>query len=184
MDIISLLTAGPSIIRGIGSLFGGDTKDVADKVANVADAITGKSPASQKEEMQRLVDSLPPEAMVDLKRIANEAQRIKNEARARDLEHEERHTSEMTTRIIAETGSDDSFVRRTRPLMARWSAAIGSLYALGFEGLEAFDKGSGADLQILAALLTPAVAYITGRSVDKMGILKGRWNNKITGATK
>jgi hypothetical protein len=160
-------------VRGIGSLFGGEAKEVADKVANVADAIQGKTPEAQRQAMQDVVDSLPPDAMVELKRIANEAQRIEAEREARQLEHAEtmHHDTQETARVEAQ--SSDEYVRRTRPHMARMSLYAGGTYALVMSILDLFGKGTGANMELLGVILSPALVYIGARTFDAFSKHKG-----------
>jgi hypothetical protein len=174
MDPVSLLlTAGPSILRGIGSLFGGKAGEVADQVANVADAIQGKTPAAQRQAMQEVVDSLPPEAMVELKKIANEASRIQNEAKARAFEHTEtiHHDTQETARI--EAVSTDEYVRRTRPGLARKSFWAGSIYGVGMELASLIGFGDGANIVLLGGFYAPMLEYIGARSIDAFSKHKG-----------
>lgn len=174
MDPVSLLlTAGPSILRGIGSLFGGKAGEVAEKVAGVADAIQGKTPAAQRQAMQDVVDSLPPEAMVELKKIANEAARIQNEAKARAFEHTEtmHHDTQETARV--EAASDDSYVRRSRPMMARHSFYAGVAYALITSVATWLDWGTGPNMNILGLLLAPGLTYMGARTIDAFSKHKG-----------
>jgi len=173
MDIISLLTAGPSILRAVGSFFGGETEKVANTVANVADAVQGKSPSVQKQAMEDAVKAMPPEAQAELAKIANEALRIKAEMKARELEHEElmHHDTQETARV--EAASDDQFVRRTRPKIARDSFAAGIIYAVVMEILKALGYGSGPDVYILSAILSPGLAYMGVRTIDAFSKHKG-----------
>jgi len=58
-----LSAVGPSIIRGIGSLFGGKTKEVTDKVADVVDAVKGQSPADQAKAIEAHIAQMTPEEL-------------------------------------------------------------------------------------------------------------------------
>lgn len=174
MDPVSLLlTAGPSILRGIGSLFGGKAGEVAEKVAGVADAIQGKTPTAQRQAMQEVVDSLPPEAMVELKKIANEAQRIEADREARQLEHAEtmHHDTQETARV--EAASTDQYVRRSRPKMARWSFYAGVAYAMVMSIAHLFEYGAGPVMSILSLILSPGLTYMGARTVDAFSKHKG-----------
>lgn len=63
--------------------------------------------------------------------------------------------------------ADDEYVRQTRPKLARQSWYGGLLYAMTFEAAQAAGKGTGADLEILLLVLSPALAYIGFRTFDK-----------------
>jgi hypothetical protein len=98
---------------------------------------------------------------------------------------------------IAEVNSDDVYVRRTRPMIGRWSFFLGAGYSIGAEllefispliDLEALSKtqgttselmsavmqaaakvaeNGGADPLIATAIFAPCMAYIGARSIDK-----------------
>ncbi len=173
MDPFTLLTVGPSILRGIGSLFGGKTQEVADTVANVADAVTGQSPEVQRQRMQEALDAMPPEARVELAKIANEAESIKADMESRRLQHEEHRLEQVQETARTEAKSEDEYVRRTRPWMARWSFTASFVYVAAGEVARALGADTGADPYILGVLLSPAVTYITGRTVDAFSPHKG-----------
>ena len=96
---------------------------------------------------------------------------------------------------IAEIHSDDQYVRRTRPMIARWSFFSGVVYCIGSEFLRVISpvlnienitaegkdtivelgsaaqniiETSGADPYIAGAIFAPCMAYIGARSVDKI----------------
>lgn len=161
LPLIPLIASlAPSFIRAAGSLVGAE--ETANKVANVVEASGGG-----EEAVKRLIDGMPPEARVELEKLANEAQRIQNERRARELQHDETQWAETQTTARAEIASANPYVQTTRPRMARQSLYAGVSYGIGMELLEAFGKGEGADPFILGTLLTIAFTYIGARSFDK-----------------
>ncbi|WP_417345729.1 hypothetical protein [Ferrimonas sp.] len=63
----TLLKAGPSIIRGVGALFGGSTAEVADKVAGITEVVAGKP--NPQQQLEQALSQLPPEQLLELKNI-------------------------------------------------------------------------------------------------------------------
>jgi len=163
LPLIPLIASlAPSALRAAGSLFGGDAENVANKVANVVEASGGGQDA-----IKRLVEGMPPEARVELERLANEAKRIDNERRARELQHDETMWGETQQTARVEVASENPYVQETRPRMARQSLYAGVVYGIGMEMLNAWDRGDGADPFILGTLLTIAFTYIGARTLDK-----------------
>lgn len=178
MDPLTLLTVGPSVVRMIGGLFGGKTEEVANKVASFADTIKGQPAGEQQQAMKQMLDTLPPEAIVEIKKIANEAARIEAEREANRLNAETaQHAAAMET-IRTEAVHGDEFVKHTRPKIARQSFWIGSMYVLVFELLRVYGEFKqvelpGADLSLAGALFAPCVWYITMRTGDAVTSIWG-----------
>ena len=116
---------------------------------------------------------------------------------------EKRHRADADALIkvqdtaIAEINSDDIYVRRTRPMIGRWSFFLGAGYSIGAEllefinpivNLEALSKTEGATAELMSAVMqvaekvaetggadpliagaifAPCMAYIGARSMDK-----------------
>ncbi len=76
----------------------------------------------------------------------------------------EQHETQETIR--SGDGATDTYVRNTRPLMARQSWYVTALYVLAFEGLKVAGFGDGADWSMAAMLSTPAWAYLGLRTLD------------------
>lgn len=178
MDPITLLSAGSLLIRTIGGALGGKTKDIADKVADVADAVSGKPKAVQQQQMQAALSQLPPDAMIELQKLTVEVKRINADREKAALEHEEKIYSESQQTIRAQDTGADEYVRRTRPKIARLSAYLGFGYALIMEVLHRIGEFTGhamagADSGLLATLLGPVGFYMTMRTVDAFSKHKG-----------
>ena len=113
-----------------------------------------------------------PAAMLKLRELAVQEEasirehiRAIEEARLKDAQAA--HEQQQLT-IRGGDNSEDPYVRRTRPMMARqsWYAAMG--YIIIFELLKAVDiVDSGANWDLAMILLTPAAAYLGFRTVDK-----------------
>ena len=193
IDPITLLTVGPSVIRAIGGLFGGKTKDVADTVAGIADKVRGLPADRQQQEFANQLNNLPPDALVELKKIALESDKIKAEQEQAKLAAQtEQHAQSMETiRTEAIHGTD--YVKETRPTIARRSFIAGTVYVLLAEGVklatdlvhffnqpditnqvQALSEAStttalllqGADPAIAGILYGPCVWYMTMRTAD------------------
>ena len=158
---------GPALIRGISSMFGGSK--TADKVADMVEQVSGigftaaQQQASIEEQLGRITD---PAVLVELQKLKNEME--KEQTRRQELELQDRQAEQHETQETIRSGdaATDTYVRNTRPLMARQSWYVTALYVLAFEGLAVAGFGTGADLSMVAMLSTPAWAYLGLRTLD------------------
>lgn len=158
---------GPALIRGIAGMFGGS--ETADKVADMVEQVSGlgltaaQQQASIEEQLGRITD---PAALLELQKLRNEME--KEQTRRQELELQDRQTEQHETQETIRSGdaATDTYVRNTRPLMARQSWYVTALYVLAFEGLAVAGFGTGADLSMVAMLSTPAWAYLGLRTLD------------------
>ncbi|MGL5813487.1 MAG: hypothetical protein ACRCYW_09190 [Aeromonas sp.] len=158
---------GPALIRGIAGMFGGSK--TADKVADMVEQVSGigltaaQQQASIEEQLGRITD---PAALLELQKLKNEME--KEQTRRQELELQDRQTEQHETQETIRSGdaATDTYVRNTRPLMARQSWYVTALYVLAFEGLAVAGFGTGADLSMVAMLSTPAWAYLGLRTLD------------------
>ncbi len=171
--IETLFALGPGLIRAVGSLFGGKTKDVADTVAGIADSVKGLPGDVARREFASKVETLPPEAAIELRKLAIEAERIRAEQAQAELMAETDRYAESQRTIRTELELGDDFVKRTRPLVARRSFAVGTGYVLVTELARLvatfFPVGTGtggADPAIAGILFGPCVWYFTMRTAD------------------
>lgn len=113
-----------------------------------------------------------PEALLRLEELAAQNER---EIRAHHLETlrlemedaQHAHTEQQQT-IRHGDGTDDPYVRHTRPRMARQSWYATMAYVVAFEAMRATELTSiGASMELAMLLIAPAGAYIGFRSVDK-----------------
>lgn len=158
---------GPALIRGIASLFGGS--EAANKVADMVEQVSGigltaaQQQASIEEQLGRITD---PAVLLELQKIKNEME--KEQTRRQELQLADRQSEQHETQETIRSGdaATDTYVRNTRPLMARQSWYVTALYVLAFEGLKVAGYGDGADLGMVAMLSTPAWAYLGLRTLD------------------
>lgn len=158
---------GPALIRGIAGMFGGSK--TADKVADMVEQVSGigltaaQQQASIEEQLGRITD---PAVLVELQKLKNEME--KEQTRRQELELQDRQAEQHETQETIRSGdaATDTYVRNTRPLMARQSWYVTALYVLAFEGLAVAGFGTGADLSMVAMLSTPAWAYLGLRTLD------------------
>lgn len=162
------LQVGPSAIRGISSLFGGN--DTANKIAEAVenvDAVLGMSTAQKEVALTRQLQNLSPESLVDLERIKAEMEKEitrRQELALADKQAEHHETQET---IRAGDKAEDPYIRKTRPLMARQSFWGMIAYIFIFEAIKAYvPAASGADPWMALTIGTPAFAYLGLRTLD------------------
>jgi hypothetical protein len=159
---------GPAVIRGIASLFGGN--DTASKVADIVEqvgSIAGLSPEQKIAKTAEKIAAMPPEVLLGLEQLKVELE--KEQTRRQELAYSDQQSTHRETQTTIRNGDNatDEYVRRTRPLMARQSFYIGSLYVIGMELLRALgESSSGADWALAIAIYTPALTYMGLRTLD------------------
>ncbi|MGL4829883.1 MAG: hypothetical protein ACRCXG_11360 [Vibrio sp.] len=177
------LDVGPSVIRGISSLFGGN--DTASKVADAVEAVDGAlgmNKAQKQIALTRELQSLPPESLVDLERIKVEMEREITRRQELALSDKQAEHHETQETIRAGDKAEDPYIRKTRPLMARQSLLATVLYCFVFEFLKAKGLGDGADFSIAGLLSAPAWAYLGLRTLDGFAPYPKSSGNKATAA--
>ena len=158
---------GPAMIRGIAGWFGGS--ETANKVADMVEQVSGigltaaQQQASIEEQLGRITD---PAALVELQKLKIEME--KEQTRRMELQLADKQSEQHETQetIRSGDGATDTYVRNTRPLMARQSWYATAFYVLAFEGLKVAGLGDGADWSMAAMLSTPAWAYLGLRTLD------------------
>lgn len=157
---------GPAMIRGIASLFGGS--DTANKVADMVEQVSGIGFTAEQQQanIEQQLMRLPPEAIADLQKLKVELE--KEQTRRLELQLADQQSEQATTQQTIREGdvATDTYVRNTRPLMARQSWYATALYVLAFEGLSVAGFGEGADISVIAMLSSPAWAYMGLRTLD------------------
>ncbi len=157
---------GPAMIRGIASLFGGS--DTANKVADMVEQVSGIgfTADQQQANIEQQLMRLPPEAIAELQKLKVELE--KEQTRRRQLELDALQDEQDATQQTIREGdvATDTYVRNTRPLMARQSWYATALYVLAFEGLRVAGFGDGADLSVISLLSSPGWAYMGLRTID------------------
>ena len=171
LSILTLLQAGPALIRAAGALLGGTKAETAETVARaVEEARRAVDPPKALEE--RLA-ALPPEqreAVAELQVRLAEIEAQREQAR---LEAGTARWAQTQETARVEARSEDPYVRRTRPAIARWSLAGGLLYVLIGAISEAAGGSFRSDPYLLSVILSPVWAYIGARSVDAFSPHKG-----------
>ncbi|MCO7024825.1 hypothetical protein L4F31_16510 [Vibrio paracholerae] len=161
------LEVGPSVIRGISSLFGGN--DTASKVADAVEAVDGALGMNKGQKqiaLTRELQFMPPEALVDLERIKVEMEREITRRQELALQDKQAEHHETQETIRAGDKAEDPYIRKTRPLIARQSLWATVLYCFVFEFLKAKGMGAGADPYIAGLLSAPAWTYLGLRTLD------------------
>lgn len=177
------LQVGPSVIRGISSLFGGS--ETADKVAEAVekvDSVIGMSKDQKEVAITRQLQSLPPEAMVDLKRLEVEMQKEVTRRQELALQDKQAEHHETQTTIRNGDNADDEYVRQTRPKIARQSFWMMCLYVFLFEGLSALGVGDGANIYVALTIGAFAYAYFGLRTMDGFAPYSKSSGDKVMGA--
>lgn len=169
--IAALLNAGPALVRMVGAVAGGRAGQVAERVAQAVEE--ARAAADPGRALEERLAALPPEqqqALAELQvRLAEiEADREKTRVAAERARWEQ---VQETARV--EARSEDPYVRRTRPAIARWSLAGGLLYITAGSLSEALGAPFRADPYLLSVILSPVWAYIGARSVDAFSPHKG-----------
>lgn len=127
----TLLTAGPSLIRMAGQLFG-DSKapGVSEHLAQAVEAASGMSPTAAQSHVEQTVSKMPSEDVAVVMQLKVKLEEIASQREQNRFTHElGMHTAtQETIRTEAVHGTD--YVKETRPKMARLSGYAGTAYIL------------------------------------------------------
>ncbi|XDF79188.1 hypothetical protein AAFX60_018690 [Aliivibrio fischeri] len=157
---------GPTVIRGVSSLFGGS--DTADKVANIVEVADKLTDQSDKENLiMKELGNLPPESLAQLEelKIALEKEntrRLEIAAQDAQAEHEQAQATIRNGDV-----SGDPVVRRSRPRIAFWSFIATAIYVISMSVANAYSHGTGPDMAVAGLLMSPCVAYLGLRHREK-----------------
>lgn len=179
MNPFTIAFLGAKAIRAIGALKGGKAEAVANGLADVVDSVSGQPTSAQAQAISNHIRSLPPDAVVELKKLEVEMEKISAEREKNQLiaETSIAQAAQETARVEAQ--STDEYVRRTRPRMARQSAAVtfsyglvtGIVFPVVNAAAKFLDPAIELDLPppnaaIAGTLFAPCLAYLGARSVD------------------
>lgn len=169
MSAASILTLGSAGIKLIGKLFGGKTEQIANKVAIIADE--AKTMADPENHMKAKLAELPPEDLVEVKRLEVRIAEIDAGTEKARLQAGTAKHAESQESYRAEVNSSDEYVKHTRPGLARKSFYCGTAYIFLTELLKGVLAAesitfAGADPSIIAFLYSPLGAYIGSRTVE------------------
>ncbi|MGL0958488.1 hypothetical protein ACSTD9_03335 [Vibrio vulnificus] len=189
MSLLSIaalaLQAGPSVIRGISSLFGGNK--TAENLAKAVEAVDGAVSMSKEQKqfaLTRELQKFPPEALVDLERVKVEMEKEITRRQELALQDKQAEHHETQETIRAGDKAADEYVRQTRPKMARQSFLYMVLYVFLFEGLKVHGSGTGADIYIALTIGSLAFAYHGLRTIDGFAPYSKSSGDKVSGALK
>ena len=159
--------AGPGAAL-IGSLLTGNVPGAVAAGAALVSSATGT--ADPTEALVTLQQN--PTALLRLRELAqqNEQQIREHLQRMTEMELKDRQAAhhEQQETIRAGDEANDTYVRRTRPRMARQSWTVTAIYIVVFELLHAFRiTSTGASWELASVLAAPALAYLGFRTADK-----------------
>ena len=172
-----LLKAGPSLLRTVGGLFGGDAAKTADSVAGVVENVGNAiNPADQQRVLEQKLAQLPPEQFVQLESLKVQLEQFQLERDKATLADQQAAHHEQQETIRNGDNATDEYVRQTRPLMARLSLYSCILYVM----IMSVGQQAGAvatafghvfampapDWDIGLMLATPALSYLGFRTLD------------------
>lgn len=163
------ISQGPSLIRGIASMFGdGQAAQTATAVADAVESIgkLGLTKDQQSAALAGQLSAMPPTSQLDFAKLQVELE--KEATRRQELELADKQANQEETQATIRQGdqNQDEYVRRTRPLMARQSWQATAIYVFTMSLLQAFGHGSGADFEMAMMMLTPSLAYLGLRTLD------------------
>jgi hypothetical protein len=161
------LEYGPAAIRGIASMFGGSV--TADKVADAvekADAMFGATKEQKQLALTRELQAFPPEAMVELEQIKVELEKQKTRRQELDLADKQAQHHETQETVRNGDNASDDYVRHTRPMQARQSFWVGTLYVFAMTAAKLAGLGDGPDIYMALTLYALAFSYHGLRTVD------------------
>ncbi|NCG50560.1 hypothetical protein [Serratia fonticola] len=172
-----LMKAGPSVLRSIGSLFGGDAAKTANSVAGIVETVgNAVSPQDQQRVLEQKLAQLSPEQLVQLESLKVQLQQFQLERDKAVLADRQAAHHEQQETVRNGDNSVDEYVRRTRPLMARLSLYSSILYvlllAIGQQGASIATAAGHAmvmpepDWDIALMLAMPALTYLGFRTLD------------------
>jgi len=172
MDPLTLLAVGPTLLRAAGKLFGSRTENVVENIAAIVDEVRGLPASVAQAKIANALAAMPKEDLLELKKVEARLAEIEQEREAARLQADtaQHQAAQETARV--EAGSDDEYVRRTRPLLARRSACVtfaytlltGAIFPLFNAALDI--KLPGPDVWIVSALFSPCLAYMGVRTID------------------
>ncbi|MCG9624623.1 hypothetical protein L1D34_07190 [Vibrio mediterranei] len=165
------LKAGPAMIRGVASMFGGsDTAEKVAKAVETVDQMTGASPNQKQAVLEGELNKLSPDELIELNHLKVELER--EVTKRQEIAAKDRQAEHLETQATVRQSDDakDPWVRRARPIIAITSAVSGLGYTIAMSVLHALDKGAGPQLEVTFALLGLAATF--------MGL---RWDEKKRG---
>lgn len=170
--VAAALAYGPSLIRAVGGMFGGTTSAAANTVADLVDGVKGLPADVAEARLAEKMAKLPPETLLEFEKVKVRLAEIEKEREANRLAAETAQHNATQETARTEAQSDDAYVRRTRPGLARKSAYATFAYALVsgvlFPVLNARYgvELPGPDAWIISAMFAPCLGYMGVRTID------------------
>lgn len=169
--ISALITAGPSLLRLVGSKFGTQGSRTADMVADVVEKVTDVHSPETAADLEKSIAGMTPDQREVLLSMQIELNRITVERESNRYAHQlGMYTQEQEThRIESKYGTD--YVKETRPKIARQSFTCTVIYLLFSESASYIGRLCnielpGANWQLIAVLLSPCLSYMGMRTID------------------
>ena len=179
--VAALLTYGPTLVRSIGSLFGGKTAESANTVADLVDSVKGLPEKVAEEKLAAEMAKLTPETLLAFEQVKVRLAEIEKDREQNRLAADTAQHASTQETARTEAQSQDEYVRRTRPGLARKSAYITFAYTIitgvVFPVVNALNNNPlpadavrtilpGPDAWIISAMFAPCLSYIGARSID------------------
>ncbi|HHH0263366.1 TPA: hypothetical protein ACPZQN_003987 [Yersinia enterocolitica] len=172
-----LLKAGPSVMRTVGSWFGGDTAKTADSVAGIVESVNGAiNPQDQQRVLEQKLAQLPPEQFVQIESLKVQLEQYQLERDKSLLADQQAAHHEQQETIRNGDNATDEYVRQTRPRMARLSLYSSIAYVMLMSVGQQAGAVAGAyghafsmpapDWDIALMLASPALGYLGFRTLD------------------
>lgn len=154
-----VLEAGPAVIRGVSSLFGGS--ETANKVANVVeqvDKLTTTNSEGKRQAIEHELAKLNPDELIELNQLKVELEREKT--RREEIAAQDRQADHNETQTTIREGdkSENWIVSTTRPLMALISTGSACYYVI---------TAQTPDLMTAGFLIGLAATYMGVRYKEK-----------------
>ncbi len=165
MSLLSIaalaLQAGPALIRGVSSMFGGS--DVAEKVASAVETVQSVSGLDSNQKAAKAADILEkcrfsPDELQELNSFKIALEKEVTERMA--ILAKDRQSEHMTTASVIKSGDNatDRLVRLARPLMALISCCSGSYYVI---------TDPAPDMVVASVLFAISATYMGMRHREK-----------------
>ncbi len=190
-----LLKAGPGLIRSVGGWLGGGTAATADTVAGMVENIRSSLPETEQQRvLEQKMATLAPEQLLQLETLKFQLQQLDAERQKAVLADRQAAHHEQQETIRNGDSAADSYVRQTRPLLARLSCYGGLAYVLLLSCGQMAGAVAGAngiplhmpspDWDITLMLLTPALGYLGVRTLDGFARYSKSSRHKISAGPK
>lgn len=170
--IMKLLTMGPTVLRGVGSLLGGKKGAVAEKIANAIDGVADVA-SDKQQAITNVIEGLSPEEQLAFAELQKDLAQIEERREKNKLDQELGLVQSDERRHLAEMNQSDVYTKRTRPKIARESWQLSAFYALSstfiFPLIQPFIKNQlpTFDAWVFGAIAAPALTYMGVRGLER-----------------